>query len=456
MNNSIFDLIESETPKSGKEGFMDLAASAPSVKDNSFWSQVQDYGKSILKGAAEGVVNLGQMLGPTLPSPHRKNGKLTFPEQQNFTEQLEEAFPGEEGFGQKAIRRGLAQAPTAIAFPGSGALQAGTRAGLAGLAGQTAEELGAPKWAQTIAEIGAYIGPDITKKLLAEGKNKELIEAGRKLGMTDEQLTPLLQSERKQRFLSKLAPKRGKTQKVLKETKTGLGKAYEAIKNSQQATSQIPTQSQDIFFNKMGKLLEDMPANVRNKIYEDAKDLVSKPITGQTLINFYQDINANLGHKTQQLTRLKKPIQEALSSISPELGQDFSNLNKLYGKYFPIANKLKPKLADDILSGVEKAGVLGSFIFGYPIPLAHLAGQHTLRKISSQMLLNPRFQQHGKKLVEALNQNKFSTAKKVIDLIAKEIKPDSEEIYDYLNNISEDEIKELFSYVPQNNHTNNK
>ena len=79
--------------------------------------------------------------------------------------------------------------------------------------------LGAPELVQTAAELTAYIGPDVLKKLLSSGKHKEIIDAARTLGLTDEQITPVLQSETKLKWLSKLTPRRGSTQKALENTK---------------------------------------------------------------------------------------------------------------------------------------------------------------------------------------------------------------------------------------------
>lgn len=157
MNGSIFDLI-GEEPKEGQEGYFELAQNAPSPKDNSYFNTIKDYGKTILKGAVEGVSRFGTALGPLQPRA------VTEQQLEGQTEALDTALPTDEGFGQKAIRRGLKETPTAMAFPGSNVAQMGTRSILAGFAGEGAKELGAPEWAQAAAELTAFIGPDITKK----------------------------------------------------------------------------------------------------------------------------------------------------------------------------------------------------------------------------------------------------------------------------------------------------
>lgn len=448
MNKTLLDAVKENRELSGKEGYLQIAKEAPKIKDNSFWNTVKDYGKTALKGAIEGVTRLGESISPNPEMPRVENGKLILPKsrqlgQEEQSESLNELLPTEEGYGQKALRRGLQQAPSMMAFPGAG-VQAGTRSLLAGAAGQGAEELGAPEWAQTLAEIGAFIGPDVTKKLMASGKNKELITAGRKLGMTDEQLTPLVQSEFKQKLLTKFAPRRGATEKALSESKKGLSNAFNSIRDSEAAVAKITPENQDKLFKHFTKILEDMPASVRNKIYEDAKDLVAKPVTGRSLINFYQDINSAIGHDSKQLSLLKAPIKEALKGISPELGKDFESLNTLYSKYFPIASRLKPTLTTDLISALEVTGILGSFVTGNPSFLTKFLSERAGRKVAQQMLINPRLQQLGSKMVDAMNSNKFGVVKKLSDLIANEFKESSPETYETLKEISEEDIKKMF------------
>ena len=158
-NGSIFDLIRSSQNEDlgDEKSFFDVVRQLPDAKGESFLAKASDYGKTLLKGSIEGISRLGRMMGPL------QVGKTEEQIQSGLTERLEEALPTEEGFTQKSLRRGLRQAPTMLAFPGSniGALP---RSIAAGFSGEAAEELGAPEWAQAAAEITAFVGPDFTKK----------------------------------------------------------------------------------------------------------------------------------------------------------------------------------------------------------------------------------------------------------------------------------------------------
>lgn len=434
MKDSIFDLIQDDISE-GKVGYLEIAEKAPEPKNNSFFNQVKDYGKTFLKGAIEGISQLGTIMGP-LPA----TGKTSRQELEEQTETLNELLPTDEGFTQKAIRRGLRMAPSVVGSPIGGPVQAGIRSVIAGFAGEGAKELGAPEWAQAAAEITIFLGPDITKKLLEKGSNADLIAAARKLGMSDEATTPLLQSDFKQKWLSKLAPRRGSTQTALEKSKSELQKSYGKIQSSDVAKNVLSDKSSINLINKIESTFEKMPSSVRSKIKTDYLDLVKNNPSGENLMNFWADINHELGGSTKQLSLLKEHIKEAITEISPEMVKDFENMNALYSKYFPIAKKLEPNLQTDIMGAAKSLGLLGGLLTGNYQLLAQFASPAILGKLSQQLLLNPRFQQLSRKIVEAINQNKYALAKKTSDLIARELEKISPELSKEVEKLSEEDF----------------
>lgn len=405
--------------------------------EKSYLEKGLDFGKTLLKGAVEGVGQLGRIMGPL------ETGKSTSQQLEEQTEFLEEKLPSEENFVSSSLRRGLKEAPIAIAsLGGAGALP---RSLLAGFFGQGAKELGLPEWAQSAAEITAYIGPDITKKLLEKGSNAQLIQEARKLGISDNQLAPLLNSEFKQKWLTKLSPKRGTTQKALSSTKEQLQSSYKAIQKSETSTLPISKQAEEGLSKGIFTAFEEMPAEVRGLVEKDFIDLLNKPITGESLMNFYADVNHNLGPSSKQLSLLKKPVKEAIQSISPQLGKDFNLINDLYSKYYTISSRLKPDLVSDLISAGEALGLGTSIVLGHYPSLLTILTEKSAKKLAQQMLINPRFQQIGSKFVDALNQNKFTVAKKLMDSLGLELKKDFPEVYDLFKSIKKDDFDKLTS-----------
>lgn len=392
------------------------------LKESSFLENVADYGKTFLKGTVEGLGRLGRIMGP-LPSH-----KSTEEQLQELTQALNEYLPTDEGYIQSSLRRGLREAPTMLGFPGGATAQTAVRTGLAGFAGEGAKELGLPEWAQTAAELTVFMGPDLTKKLIESGSNKELIKAARELGISDEALAPLLNSEFKQKWLSKISPRRGKTQAALEKSKSELHEVYGKLQESEAAKNILTESSSLDLIGKLDEKLFEMPSGVRGKIRQDYEDLLSRPITGESLMNFWADINFEMGKNSKQLSLLKEPIKKALNEISPKLAKEFETVNTLKSKYHKIVQRLEPNLKTDIISAAKSLGILGGLITGNYGLISQFAMPYALGKISQQMLINPRFHQLSNKMVDSLIQNKFGISKKVGDIFAKEmekISPDA-------------------------------
>ena len=441
MRETIFDLLEEEiTP--GKEGYMEVASRAPQPKDDSFINSVSDYAKTFIKGGVEGISRLGRMMGPLSD----EKGKPTTQMLEEQTENLNELLPTQEGFSQKSLRRGLRSAPSMLAFPGASASQIATRTAGASIAGQTSEELGAPEWIQDAAELTAFMTPDITKKLLNSGKNKEIIEFAKKRGMTDEQITPLLQSENKKKWLSKITSKRGSTESALESTKKGIQQAYKSVLESPAAKNEISEVANGKLINSIEEKLNNVPRSKRDIVEKDLSDLLNNRITGESLMNFWKDVGSS---KSSELMTLKGPISDALKSISPELEKEFKLANELYSKYHPISKLLKPNIASDIITGAEVIGgfsALGAVLMGHYAPLAGVIGEQAAKKFAQQLLINPNLQQLGKKIANALNDNKFQIATKLIKSVSNQIKKESPEVSEKLEEISEKNLAELILF----------
>lgn len=435
---SAYDLKKEE----GKYGFIPQHPSTEQENDEGFLGSLKSYGKSALKGGIEGISALGRMMGPL------EGGASTEDQLADQSEILNQLLPTEDSFGEKSLRRGLKMAPSMMAFPGN-SVQAGLRSLGAGLAGETAKELDLPEWAQTASELTAFIGPDLTKKLLESGKNEKLIKFAKKMGMTEKEITPLIQSEFKQKWLTKLTPKRGSTEKALSETKKALDASYGTLQKSEEAAQSLPFNETEKFQDKISEILFKMPSAVRNKIKEDLSDLYSSPITGESLINFYTDVNHYLSDNAKQLSLLKQPVKDALASISPNLGKDFEMVNQLYTKYHPIAARLKPNLMSDIISAGEALGIgVGSIgiMFGMYPPMLTILGKAGTNKLAQKLLLSPHLQQLSKKMANALNQNKFGIAKKLAESFGNQIEKFSPKAAEQLQNISEKDLEDLFNH----------
>lgn len=369
-----------------------------------------------------------------------KDTQLSPVSDEEFYEKIENLLPTRENFAEQALERGGKIAPYAAIGGGNLAGQ-GLRSALAGFLGQGAEEAGLPPWAQALAELPAFAGPNLGKKILPTKSQKELVEGARKLGLSEKEIAPLIQGENKQRFLSKVVPRRGKTKKTLDKSYQALGKVYNRLSSSPIAEKTVAPELEDKILESFGEQIKKFPSDLRNLIKEDLSDLASGPISGTSLINFYQDLNHYIGKGHTKLGILKEPFYKAMNEISPELSRDFRLTNTLYSKYHNISGKLKPNLVDDLFSAATALKVIGGASLGNLPVLIETIGEHGARSLARELLLNPRLQNLSKKMMNALSSNKYAVANRFLKDFKEEIGKTDPEISKIIEGADFDELK---------------
>lgn len=295
--------------------------------------------------------------------------------------------------------------------------------GLSGTAGQTIRENDGPEWAASGTEIAGSVLPSLVSgKLNPTGKGaKDIVNAGRKVGLTESQITPLIQGETKAATLSKVARKGNKTKKLFGEIKEKLGDSYNSIKSRPDAKVKIPNSDQVALNKDFAQIRNNLSKTLAGSPdREAALSFIEKSmetlrnnsnITPEYLVNFWQDINKSVKWNSiaggkKALTQLKKPVGDILEKVSPQLAQDFEMTNQLYSKYAQISKKLKPDFIDALVSKGElitapAAGL--ALAQGNPWPLAALGAESATRILAREMLINPYFQNVSKKLVTQFN-----------------------------------------------------
>lgn len=400
--------------------------------------------RSLISAAPKGFIKelRGQLEKSPFLGKKLKEMQKEFPDlvksDEDVQKLLEEILPTQEGFAERALERGGRIAPYAALGGGSGiAGQAGQaiRSALAGFLGEGAKELGAPSWAQALAELPAFGLPGLGKKISPTSKQKELVEGGRALGLSEEEIAPLIQSEMKQKWLTKLAPKRGRTQEALSKSKKALGNIFSRLEQSEVAKNILPDEQASQVIQSIDKVLETLPKGVRDQISGDFNDLIKNPVSGETLINFWQDLNHYIRKGETKLGILKGPITDAIEKISPQLGSDFRMTNQLYGKYGRMNQLLKPTLVSDLMTaGRAVRTMLGITTGNFPL-LIESVGESTAKRLAREMLINPRLQNLSKKMANALNANKISLSTQILNDYVKEIEKTDPEVADLLRDI---------------------
>jgi hypothetical protein len=392
-----------------------------------------------LRGLVKGVQFLGEAMSGA--SPEQQFASLS-PEQQErirqdpfiqaqdlrkdrLTEILDQFLPTQDLAPERILER------TGELFPmvagggssaGSGLIRSGAASGLR----EGTRALGGGELAQSLAELPAFLAPGMQKQIPTQGlstQQQQMLNLGRQMGLTEEQIAPTLSSPSAFRnLLAKFSPRRGRTQEILEESRQAVGGIFDDLRATPQAQTPVTIDSGLNLINDIENILTDIPSGVRGKISADVQDLYASQMTGSDLINFFQDINHNLKGQTKQLSRLKKPIERALESLSPELSQDFKLTNKMFENFASVRDRLTPTLASDLFSILEGMGVgvkgIGSLITGnFPMAGAVFGGflgTEGLRRLGREVLLSPRFQNLSGRLVTSVKNNSLPLAKSTI------------------------------------------
>jgi hypothetical protein len=320
-----------------------------------------------------------------------------------------------------------------LALPGGGA-KAAISLGLSGIAGQGIRESGGSESLATGVEIAGSLAPSAIQGKVVPRKEsaKQLAEGARKLGLTERQITPLVQGERKVSTLSKIARKGEKTKQQFSSIQEALGDSYHQIKQNVSHMGQIDPLNKKKLTLSFEEIKKDLTKTLKgspdkeaalNFINEALINLKEVGATPEQLINFWQDINKSVKWNSIQggkkaLTKLKEPILDVLYNVAPEAAKDFETTNKLYTKYAQVAKKLKPDIIDSFANKAEIMGVFPAgvaLVQGNPWYLSSLGGEFATRILAREMLTNPYFQNIATKLVENFNQG---SAKGVKDLVS--------------------------------------
>lgn len=315
-------------------------------------------------------------------------------------------------------------------------------AGALGAGGaQTLREGGIPEPIPTITEILSSFAPSaISKKLVPlTSKTADIVEKGRKIGLSEKQIAPLIQSQTKLSTLGKIAKKSEKTQKQFASIRDSLGDSYQTIKSSPTAKQQIGLKNQNDLINTLYNIESDLQKTLKPSpskegaltyIKESIKKLENNLVDSETLINTFQDINQTVNWNAIQggkkaLAKIKEPLVKAIENVSPELAKDFEITNELYSKFAKARKALKPDAIDKVLSKGEIIAIAPGAIAlaqGNPWIIKGIAAESAFRILANELLTNPYFQTISGKLVRNFNSASV-----------KGLKDITQQSYDYLN-----------------------
>lgn len=345
------------------------------------------------------------------------------------------------------------------AVGGGAALGGGAKTLLALLAGATAgegaKELGFPEPVADVIDIGTTLiaGKRPNKGLSKKGKDK-LISSLKSKGFSDKEITPLLQDEKKLRRLGKIAKADPKTEKTLKEIKDKLGSLYENVKEEGGKLKGLNMDQYDSFQDSLKETLDKIRPGYRRLIKDELSDLSNSEHSIKDLIDFYQDINMKVkgveGGKAV-LNKLKGPVLDAISEISPKAAEDFKLTNELYSKLSKVKYALKPSRFDELYSLGKIYGLGAGLATGNLGALKKVLSYGAARKLATQMLVNPKLQGLSSKIGAQIKQGKNAGIRNATLKLLKYLKAEDKDLFEEMNG---EKIMKESSINPKNKNKN--
>ena len=359
------------------------------------------------KGLVKGTVGLGQIMSGTALNPDTSQSN------EDLQTILDQFLPSEEGLGEDIASRSGEIFPL-LATSGSGIGSSALRSGLAATGSQTAKNLGIGELGQAAAELPALLGPDLARAIptRAGSRQEQLANFARNQGVEENELALMLGEQgRVKESLTHIAPRGGQTQRAFHGARDALNRVWTNLRQSPEAQTQLSqVDARDLAQNLAGRM-KNLPAEQRQRAMQDVIDLMRSPMRGEDIINFWQDLNYYIPKGEAGLGVLKDDLSKALRQISPQLGEDFNNLNQLYGNYSRLHQQMRPSLVDQFF----RAGEFGALAFGaltMDVPtLTKVLGEVSARELARQAIINPRLQNLSQRFVNAAQRSSPAIAK---------------------------------------------
>jgi hypothetical protein len=360
-------------------------------------------------------------------------------DQVKLEEELKERYPVQEGRIGEYTEKFAELAPTAFVGP-EGFIGKVARTGAATVLSTEAKKAGYPEPVQGLAELAAYGFPDLQRMIPSSNQRQQvLFNFMRSMGMTEEQIAPLAHGDNWfTRSLMRFAKKTGSLEDSLRGTQRGLGAIFDQLSISPEAQRVLTPRQRITFLNQASQTVHNLPHNLRMEIYQDAMDLAQGPFTGSRLLNFYQDVSHTIhrleGPRGRRLVGVQNDIIDAISSASPQLGNEIRMTNELYSRYANLRERLRPGAFDSLLSSAKVIGALGSLMTGNYKQFAILVGTEQAKAIAAKFLTEPRLANLQVRLTHALNNNRIPLANTIIKEFSEALQKDFPEFSKELEN----------------------
>jgi len=385
-----------------------------------------------------------------------------FPTTQELESSVEKKIPSlkPETEGEQKYENTL-ETFTSLLMPGAprSLINSVTRAGIGAGGGEAAaslmKEFGIGEAAQNIARMVFALGsqlPGLRRASIAENRTRI---AGKKAGLNEKELTPLLQPEKMARRIGKLTSETEKNREVLKSVKKKSDAFLDNISERGKKVI-IPEENMSGLIEKTESLRNEMamaageePNRVGVIKYLDGvlDDFKKGSLTAQHLINTFRDANRmfkeTMPSQKNRLQSMNKAISQAVYKTDKELGRDFRLGNRLHSARMEFIDNVGwQNLEKSWTKGTPAQEALASIVGGAIGQMSGAPGTGALvgagtmfaiNKTANWLLTSPNAGGLKKLTLKALKEDNPKMALTAYNAIKKKVKEDFPEEFSELN-----------------------
>lgn len=284
---------------------------------------------------------------------------------------------------------------------------------------------------------------------------KQLHNIGKELGLTDKEMTPIIQSRYKKNVLGAIAEPTEKAKQAIHESKAALGTHYDELKL--QPASLKPASRSEVQSFLEG--LEDVKESLSRSKYTrtEVKSLVDKidsmankvaaeGINGAEIIDTWQEFNQDIDwnsikDRKRLKNRVKDPMMNLFKKLNPSGAKKFSHVNDMWSRLEETARKVSPsKLKQWMTQGEVLGGLKAVFdlvTVGDPLSMIGILKIKTAKWLATEMLINPHLNGLMNKTLASISTGSKKSQRlmmqKVVEYLNK-IDPSEKEEWDNLLN----------------------
>ena len=297
----------------------------------------------------------------------------------------------------------------------------------------------------TGAQLGVAIGLPALISIASQIKSgkfrpssehlKNLKAFGEEIGLTEGELTAILQSEGKTSFFSKAAKPTKESIAKFGSIEGKLGEAYDAIranvKGLPPATVEQTTKLIGEFDGIVKQLKKSaMPGDDKlaaiKKIEEAGVKIANEGLGFEGIMETYFDVNRTVNWSAykggkKDLAKIKQPLKDLAKEISPIEGRNFEKVTELYHRFKQVEKSIGidqyKKIANygkyyATLGAITSEMATGNFK-AIPATLGAFLGVELSQRLATKMLTDPKYQNIAIKAANAVKSGSRATGMKV-------------------------------------------